>query len=327
MVDRSRGEETEARAGVVLGALVADAAAMGLHWLYDPERIASIADQREPVFLAAERRHFDDTKGYFAHEGKRSGELSQYGATLTLAMESLIAGEGETDIADFQRRYVAFFGPGGAWKGYIDRPTRGTLANLGTEITETTPEISGIDDDQMPAFSTVPAMVAAGPEAPTLERDVARMVRATNDNPVAIEGALIVARVARAALRCQDLAAALAAEAERAGDLLQPVLCEALAAKDRSSVDIAGDFGRACHVQQGLPVVFHIADRAESYESAIRANVLAGGDSCGRSMALGAVLGARFGFGGERGIPLPWLTRLAGGARLFDQAYRLAAFS
>ena len=132
------------------------------------------------------------------------------------------------------------------------------------------------------------------------------MVRATNDNPVAIEGALIVARVTRAALlRGQDLAGS-ARRRVRAGG--RPAAAGRSAKRSprrtASSVDIAGHFGRACHVQQGLPVVFHIADRAESYESAIRANVLAGGDSCGRSMALGAVLGARFGFGGERGIPL-----------------------
>ena len=326
MVQRSGSEEIEARAGVVLGALVADAAAMGLHWLYDPDRIASIAEEREPMFLAAEQRHFDDTKGYFAHAGKHAGELSQYGATLALALRSLVATAGKVDIADYQRRYLAFFGPGGEWKGYIDRPTRGTLAHLGTAIDEDTPAVSGIDDDQMPAFSTVPAVVAAGPEKPSLEADVVRMVRVTNDNPLASETALIMARVTRAVLGGEDLERTLAREAEAAGDILQPLLREALAAHDRSSVDIAGHFGRACHVQQGLPVVFHIAARAESYEGAIRTNVLAGGDSCGRAMALGAILGARFGFGGERGIPLPWLTRVQGGARLFDQAYQLASF-
>ena len=327
MTERSRGEEIESRAAIVLGALVADAAAMGLHWLYDPDRIASIADGQEPVFLAAEQRHFDGTKGYFAHAGKRSGALSQYGSVLTLAMTSLIATDGRLDIADFQRRYVAFFGPGGDWQGYIDRPTRGTLANLGAAITEETPDVSGIDDDQMPAFSTVPALVTAGPDADSLEQDVVRLVRATNDNALATEAALILARVTRATLKGDDLAATLATEAERAGNVLQPLLREALAANDKTSVDMAGHFGRACHVQQGLPVVFHIANSAESYERAIRTNVLAGGDSCGRAMALGAILGARFGFGGDRGMPLPWLTRLDGGARLFDQAYQLAAFT
>lgn len=326
MVGRSPGEEIEARAGVVLGALVADAAAMGLHWLYDPERIASIAEHEEPTFLSADQRHFKDTKGYFAHDGKRAGEFSQYGAVLALAMGSLIVNDGRADVADYQSRYAAFFGPGGDWKGYIDRPTRGTLANLSDSSSDEAAEVSGIDDDQMPAFSVVPAIVAAGPHSPSLEQDVIKMVRITNDNPLATEAALIVARTIGALLRGEDMAVILSSQAEAAGDVLQPLLREALAADGRTSVDIAGHFGRACHVHQGLPVVFHIAKHAGSYESAIRTNVLAGGDSCGRSMALGAILGARFGFGGERGMPLPWLTRLADGARLFDEAYRLAAF-
>ncbi|MEM9629630.1 MAG: ADP-ribosylglycohydrolase family protein [Pseudomonadota bacterium] len=323
---RTPSEEIEARASVILGALVADAAAMGLHWLYDPERIASIADQQEPVFLAAEGRHFEGAKGYFAHAGKAAGELSQYGATLALVMRSLIASGGQIDVRDYQRRFLATFGPGGSWKGYIDRPTRGTLANLGAAICDETPLVSGIDDDQMPAFSCIPALIAAGPEAYGLETDVAAMVHVTNNNPLATEAALISTRLIRAALIGDDLASSLEAEAERAGDVLQPLLRQALAQTSKDSVDIAGEFGRACHVHQGLPVVFHIVKTAPSYESGVRANVLAGGDSCGRSMVLGAMLGARYGFGGERGIPLPWLTRLDGGARLFDQAYELAAF-
>ena len=30
------------RLAAIIGALIADAAALGLHWLYDPERIAGI---------------------------------------------------------------------------------------------------------------------------------------------------------------------------------------------------------------------------------------------------------------------------------------------
>jgi len=326
MAERSNGEVVEARAGVVLGALVADAAAMGLHWLYDPERIAGLAEQQDPTFLPADRHNFDGAKGYFAHEGKNAGDNSQYGAVLKVAIDSLVANDGKLDIKDYQKRYLEAFGPGGIWKGYIDRPTRGTLATLGVSVSDETPAASGVDDDQMPAFSTVPAIVAAGPEAPSLDDDVTDLVRITNDNPLAIEAALILARLIRALHQGADLSDALALQAESAGEELQPLLAEALSSRHRSSVDIAGQFGRACHVQQGLPVVFHIVNSCESYESGARTNVLAGGDSCGRSMALGSILGAAYGFGGERGIPLPWLTRLDDGAKLLDMSYQLSAF-
>lgn len=68
-----------ARAAVI-GAATADAATMGLHWLYDQNRIAEVAGA-EPEFRAPNALDFGD-KGYFAHGGKTPGEPSHYGAQM-----------------------------------------------------------------------------------------------------------------------------------------------------------------------------------------------------------------------------------------------------
>jgi ADP-ribosylglycohydrolase len=46
---------------------------------------------------------------------------------------------------------------------------------------------------------------------------------------------------------------------------------------------------------------------ASSYESALRSNMLAGGDCCSRAIFIGACLGAKFGIAG---IPVDWLERV-----------------
>ncbi|MDO8893956.1 hypothetical protein [Nitrosomonas sp.] len=43
--------QLEPRVAAILGALIADSAALGLHWLYDPERIAQIEKIKGLVFL------------------------------------------------------------------------------------------------------------------------------------------------------------------------------------------------------------------------------------------------------------------------------------
>jgi len=48
--------KTRAR-NLVLGALVADAAAMGFHWLYDQGRIAAVAP-KTPEFVGPDPTHF-----------------------------------------------------------------------------------------------------------------------------------------------------------------------------------------------------------------------------------------------------------------------------
>ena len=134
----------------LLGAATADAAALGLHWLYDVKHLAELAGE-QPEFREPSAADFAGKRGYFAHALRRSGDLSQYGEVLRLFSEHLAAG-GELDIRGWQEAFRSHFGPGGAWTGYIDSPTRATLANLAEAAAgeETWPESSGADDVQLP---------------------------------------------------------------------------------------------------------------------------------------------------------------------------------
>ena len=73
----------------VLGALVADSAALGLHWLYDPQRIAIIEASKGLAFLQPDPAHYEGAKGYFAHGRKMVGESTSYGETCLLMLRHL----------------------------------------------------------------------------------------------------------------------------------------------------------------------------------------------------------------------------------------------
>lgn len=111
------------------GGWVADAASLGLHWLYDSPRILEVGGL-SPEFLPPKAEYFKGGFGYFAHAGKQPGDVSHYGAATGVLTDSLLANDGALDIRDYQRRFRGFFGPGGHWRGYIDNPTRLTLDNL-----------------------------------------------------------------------------------------------------------------------------------------------------------------------------------------------------
>lgn len=111
------------------GGWVADAASLGLHWLYDSERVREVGGDA-PEFMEPREEHYKGVFGYFAHAGKRSGDISHYGAATGVLTDSLLANQGTLDVRDYQRRFRTFFGPGGRWHGYIDNPTRITLDNL-----------------------------------------------------------------------------------------------------------------------------------------------------------------------------------------------------
>lgn len=56
--------------------------------------------------------------------------------------------------------------------------------------------------------------------------------------------------------------------------------------------------------------VLHNILTAPSFTEAVRRNTYAGGDTCGRAILVGAVMGALHGVGGENGIPKAWAGHL-----------------
>ena len=94
----------------VLGALVADSASLGLHWIYDPARIAEIEQVRGIVFLQPDPSNYSGIKGYFAHRLKVAGDSSSYGETCLLMLKHL-AQHGSFNLVEYQSEFRAYFGP------------------------------------------------------------------------------------------------------------------------------------------------------------------------------------------------------------------------
>lgn len=308
----------------IVGALVADAAALGLHWLYDQERIAHIEAKEGLAFLTPDAGYYAQSKGYFAHGGKRAGDSSSYGETCLLALQHLAA-HGTFDRIAYQTEYRARFGPGGAYVGYIDTPTRETLRTLLPLDPAQFPAASGADDDQHPALAALVPLAAThdGPLEALLEH-VELLVRITNNNEVAAAAARYACAALFHVLGGAPIEQALSRPLPLAGPALAPLLEEALALPALDGAAAAQRFGMACHVTDGLPVIVHIAQHAPGYRQAVEANIRAGGDSCGRSVMLGALAAAHAAARGhDEVIPLAWLARYRG---LVMAADALAAF-
>ncbi len=298
------------RAAAIMGGLIADSAALGLHWLYDAGRIAQIEKSDGLVFLKANADYYADTSGYFVHGHKPVGDSSGYGE-LCLLMLKHLAQHKKFDRVAYQTEYRAHFGPGGAFVGFIDTATRLTLRTLLPLTPEEFEEQSGADDDQFAALAMLPALVASHQQSQSdLLPLVEKVVRITNHNDVAVAAAKYTATVLFDVIHNKPMLQALHDALPLAGDELIPLLEQALAVKHFDSVAIAEKFGLACHVTQGLPVIVHIAQHAKDYREAIEANIRAGGDNCGRSIMLGAIVAASTAKKEPAtGIPLGWLAK------------------
>ena len=291
------------RAASLLGALVADAASLGLHWIYAVDRIAQVADAvGSAAFVPIDPAHFDGVPAYFAHGTRADGDLTQYGEMLWLAIRALGANGGAFDREGVQAAFTCTFGPGGSYAGYIDRPTRGALDNIAREQVDP----SGVDDDQLPAVARLPALVA-GAQAPVPVDLVGQMIRITNVNAVAEAHGLVFVRLLEDVIGAAAMGDALARAAQNAPDGIRTVLEAALDTSENDSVAYGEITQRACHLPMGMPLAFHIMARSSSFAEAVERNIRAGGDSAGRAIVIGSVMAA---LTGQGGIPLDWVLKL-----------------
>jgi ADP-ribosylglycohydrolase len=307
---------------MLLGALVADAACLGLHWIYEPERIEQISTRQggECAFLPVDAANYEGVRGYFAHGGRSVGMLTQYGETLRLAIQSMNAAGGDFDVAAYQAAFVAHFGAGGTYQGYIDRVTRGALDSIANEQSP-----SGIDDDQNPAIARLPAIVARYRNDDSLPEMLLQSMQVTNVNDVAEAYSNAFANVLTGVMRNEPLNDVLEASAASASDLISADIQRAMSTTDANSTDFAGEMGRACHLPTAGPIVFHILKHSASYREAVERNILAGGDSAGRSILMGAVMAHVHGVATETGIPLSWALQMKDAPNLWKECKALSA--
>ncbi len=317
---KTRERTNDASLNCLLGALVADAASLGLHWLYDTQRIADIAKQHhgQVAFIPPNPTHYDAVPGYFAHAKRSNGMLTQYGETLLLAIKS-IAQYGQFDTANYQQAYLETFGLGGTYTGYIDRPTKATINNIVNE--QLTP--SGTDDDQHPAISTLPAIVVCYQEDNALQDKINAAIQVTNVNDEATHYGWVFAQALQSVLQGNSIIPSLETAAKNAPDYIRRKLTQALESTESNSVAYGEITERACHLKQGMPLAFHILKNSSTFKQAVETNIKAGGDSAGRAIIIGALFGAYTNIESGNGIPLEWILSLNGNVNILTDCKQL----
>ena len=110
------------------GALVADAAALGLHWIYTQPRIRRAAPE-QPEFRDPDPKNYEGVPAFFAHPHKSAGDSTMYGENIAVLLRAMAGRGGDYDEGSFLSEYQTHFGPGGLYVGYADGPMRGTLYN------------------------------------------------------------------------------------------------------------------------------------------------------------------------------------------------------
>lgn len=280
---------------MVLASFVADSLALGVHWIYDSNKIAKDYGVVENLLRPAQGSY---------HGDKDKGEFTHYGDQTFVLLKS-VASQRTFDPTDFSNRWQALFKD---YKGYYDHATKGTLQNLSQGKG---PEKAGSTSEDLAGASRVAPLVYCYREDLDGLVGAARMqTMMTHNHPMVMDSAEFFARVTLSVLKGTSPTRALEDTAKQTfrESPISNWVNDGIDTGDEDSVTVIAKFGQSCHFGDAFPGVVHLIGKYENnLREALIQSVMAGGDSASRGMLVGMVLGAHLGYDS---VPARWLSEM-----------------
>jgi len=280
---------------MVLASFAADALALGVHWIYN----TNVIDKkwgRVENYIKPERPTYHPTKDL--------GEFTHYGDQTLVLLNSITQNAG-FDLNKFASDWQQFFK---TYEGYFDSATKKTLENFksGSE-----PLKAGSDSDDLAGAARI------APLAYFYRKDLAQLLESaraqtalTHNNQEVVDSAAFFGETVFKVLNGTSPIAAVQETRDEGFD--RPPFSKwieaGLKSIEKETRQAILDFGQMCEIEAAFPCVIHlIAKYEDNLKAALIENVMAGGDSAGRGLAVGMMLGAHLGIDA---IPPEWLSGL-----------------
>jgi ADP-ribosylglycohydrolase len=298
-------EKTKA---MVLASFAADCLSLGVHWIYNTNVIDKKFGRVEH-FLKPERPTY--------HPTKDKGEFTHYGDQTLVLLES-VAECGGFKLSDFSARWQKLFKN---YPGYVDGATKVTLANIASG--KSALNCGSGSDDLAGAGRVAPLIYVYHKDSEAMIAGAKAQTAFTHNNPQVIESALFFSTVALSVLEGATPKAAILRVKEEQW-VKAPLLrwiekgLDSVAQESRQAIF---NFGQMCETAAAFPSVIHLIVKYENdLKTALVENIMAGGDSAGRGLLVGLLLGAHLGIDA---IPQNWLKEMKAYQQIVDKLKKI----
>ena len=263
-------------------ALLANAATLGVHWIYDHEWLKNQAKKKSLLFKIQSKKDFDEAKpSYYVYPNMTLGDVTVQGLMMQWLYKAM-KGNPDFGLNDYSKLVYKQFKPGGLYQGYVESYAKkhviGILSNelsLGINQFE-------LNDDHLVGF--IPYFVT-------------KELGLSNDKAFELTKLYSEDKSYYFYFKMFDYIfehiktnrkEAIKKAVELAPVKYQAVLEKAIVMTDTEAF-IEQYAGRACAIKFSIPVIIHLLYHHDTFEAAMNANILIGGAIADRAMFLGAV--------------------------------------
>ncbi len=267
----------------LIPALIANAAGLGIHWIYDYEFLETLAKKQSLLFLSQTKENYDQAKvSFFSYPHNAIGDVTVQGEILKWLYQAMKDNPNFTK-GDYSKLLYNKFKPGGDYSGYVESYSKKHVLELQAKSLHIdVPEIP-VNDNHLVGF--IPYLVCK-----ELKLDNKKAWELTNvysqDNDY-YTFFMMFDRLIEL-LPQVGMKEALRSVITLAPEHYQTALTKAIEL-DNTNEFIEQYAGRACAIKHSIPVIFHILGKTNSYQEAIEYNAPIGGAVADRGTLLGAI--------------------------------------
>ncbi len=263
----------------IMASLVADAYALGAHWVYDEEQLKNL-----PIDWGT----LNDPQAMW-HKGKVKGDFTHYGDQTLFLLEYMSKNEkfSKDDYYPFWEEKMSNY------SGYIDGATRSALENIGSE-----------SNDLSICGHIAPLLIGADTKKIFLKR-ANEFTQMTHNSELAKLSTAFFAELLWDSLENKDIKGNIKLLKNRYPDLLTWIDA-GVNSKDADTFTTIRDFGPACGIDGGFAGVIHLLSLEDNFKTVMQKNVKAGGDSSARGMVVAMILATQDDFE----LPEEWMNAI-----------------
>ena len=294
---------------MVLASFAGDALSLGVHWIYNT-RVIDKKWGRVEKYMKPEKPTYHPTKDL--------GEFTHYGDQVLVLLRSVSENNGFVP-EHFAKAWQALFA---SYDGYFDEATKGTLENISAGKDVLSAGFPSLD--LAGAARIAPLVYCFRNDLDQLLTSARSQTAFTHNSDLVIESSEFFGRLAFRVLGGEAPVSAIRSIMTE-GFRKEPFgrwVEDGLDSIGMDTRQATLDFGQMCEVEAAFPSVIHLIGKYENdLREGLIENAMAGGDSAGRGLVAGMILGAHLGMDA---IPEAWLKELKAYQEIMDLLSGLA---
>jgi len=262
-------------------AYTGNTSSMAYNWIYNPEYLKRLAETKSLLFQPLDPDDYvKSEKAFLAYPHMQVGDLSAQGDILKWLVDALRENP-NLSAKDYQDLVFDHVKPGGDYVGYVESYGRALVFNKIAKLHKVDVTPLPMDDDQMIGFAPYVAVKA---------------LNLPGERAFELAQAFTDKDVFKAYYQLFD-ALLEALNSHSMHDAIQAVIDAGTPADERfkkalvepTDTFISSTVNTACHIDDAVPLVFHILYHTDSFEAALAMNAWIGGASADRGTLIGAL--------------------------------------